>query len=263
MTVWRIYLAPYLQKIALRDFRTADAANLFVEIHRQHKVGLTTLQHCKRRLSGLFTVARNKGALDSPNPVQGAMIPKKAAAMAKTYAATPDEVMAILATLEKANEWKARAAVGLMFFAGLRPGEARGARWEDYDGKRLIVTQSVWDTHTTSSKTTDAASPVPVIDTLADILAKVREVDGNPATGPILRGPSRKSVNLDNLSKRTIVPTLRRCEACHESELGHGEADHEFKLDGTSLQWHGWYSLRRGASIVERDNLPVHNRILR
>jgi integrase len=131
------------------------------------------------------------------------MIPKKAAAMAKTYAATPDEVMAILATLEKANEWKARAAVGLMFFAGLRPGEARGARWEDYDGKRLIVTQSVWHTHTTSSKTTDAASPVPVIDTLADILAKVREVDGNPATGPILRGPSRKPLNLDNLSKRT------------------------------------------------------------
>jgi hypothetical protein len=112
------------------------------------------------------------------------------------------------------------------------------------------VTQSVWHTHTTSPKTTDAASPVPVIDTLADILAKVQEVDGNPATGPILRGPSRKPLNLDNLSKRTIVPTLRRCEACHESELGHGEADHEFKLDGTSLQWHGWYSLRRGVATT-------------
>jgi len=80
-TVWRIYLAPYLQKIILREFRTADAANLFVEIHRQNKVGRTTLQHCKRRLSALFTLARNQGALDSPNPVQGAMIPKKAAAM--------------------------------------------------------------------------------------------------------------------------------------------------------------------------------------
>lgn len=36
-TTWRLYLAPYLRKITLRDFRTVDAANLFVEIHRQHK----------------------------------------------------------------------------------------------------------------------------------------------------------------------------------------------------------------------------------
>lgn len=249
-TVWRIYLAPYLQKITLRDFRTADAANLFVEIHRRHKVGRTTLQHCKRRLSGLFTLARNQGALDSPNPIQGAMIPRKAAATPKTYAATPDEVMAILDTLEKANEWEARAAVGLMFFAGLRPGEARGARWEDYDGKRLIVTQSVWHTHTTSPKTADAASPVPVIETLAEILAKVREMDGNPASGPILRGPSGKPLNLDNLSKRTIVPTLRRCKVCHESEARHENASHDFKLDETSPQWHGWYSLRRGVATT-------------
>jgi len=73
-------------------------------------------------LSGLFTLAR-------PNPIEGAMIPKKAAAPRKTHAATPDEVMAILDLLEKAGEWKARAAVGLMFFTGLRPGEARGVRW--------------------------------------------------------------------------------------------------------------------------------------
>jgi integrase len=249
-TVWRIYLALYLQKITLREFRTADAASLFVEIHRQHKVGRSTLQHCKRRLSGLFTVARNQGALDSPNPVQGAMIPKKAAPMAKTHAATPDEVMAILDTLEKANEWKARAAVGLMFFAGLRPGEARGARWEDYDGKRLLVTQSVWHTHTTSPKTADAASPVPVIETLAEILAKVREVDGKPVSGPILRGPSGKPLNLDNLSKRTIVPTLHHCSVCHESEAEHEEAEHEFQLDEASPQWHGWYSLRRGVATT-------------
>ena len=142
-TVWCIYLAPYLKKITLRDFRTVDAADLFADIHRQHNVGRTTLQHCKRRLSGLFTLARNQGALDSPNPIEGAMIPKKAPAPSKTHAATLHEVMEFLDLLEKAGEWQARAAVGLMFFAGLRPGEARGVRWEDYQGKRLFVQQSV------------------------------------------------------------------------------------------------------------------------
>jgi integrase len=248
-TVWRIYLAPYLQKITLRDFRTVDAANLFAEIHRKHGVGRTTLQHCKRRLSGLFTLARNQGALDSPNPAQGAMIPKKAAAPNRTHAATPDEVLAILEILRKSGEWKARAAVALMFFAGLRPGEARGICWEHYDGKRLFVSQSIWHTFTTDPKTLDAASPVPVIETLAEILSDLRERDRNPSSGPILRGPSGKAMNLDNLSKRVVIPALKRCSICSQQESEHN-AEHDFELDASIPKWKGWYSLRRGVATT-------------
>ena len=227
-TMWNTYLAPYLQKISLRDFRTVDAAKLFAEIHRQKGIGRTTLQHCKSRLSGIFTLARNQGALDSPNPINGAMIPKRAAAPAETYAVTPDEVLTILEILRKDGEVKARAAVALMFFAGLRPGEARGARWEDFDGKRLTVRQSVWHKFTTDPKTENAASPVPVIETLADILAELRQVDGNPSSGPILRGPSGKPLLLDNLSKRVVIPALCRCAVCGKQESGH-KAEHEFQ----------------------------------
>jgi integrase len=248
-TLWKTYLAPYLKEISLRDFRTVDAANLFAEIHRNHKIGRTTLQHCKSRLSGIFTLARNQGALDAPNPIQRATVPKKAAAPAQTHAATPDEVMAILEALKKAGEWKARAAVGLMFFAGLRPGEARGICWEHFDGKRLFVTQSVWHKFTTDPKTLDAASPVPVIETLAEILSDLRQRDGNPSSGPILRGPSGKPMILDNLSKRVVIPALRRCSICSQQESDHN-ADHEFTLDTSIPKWHGWYSLRRGVATT-------------
>lgn len=249
-TLWKTYLAPSMKAISLRDFRTVDAANLFAEIHKQHGIGRTTLLHCKSRLSGIFTLARNQGALDSPNPIPGAFIPKKAAAPALTHAATPDEIVLILDTLEKAGEIRAMAAVGLMFFAGLRPGEARGACWQDYDGKRLIVRQSVWHTHTTTPKTEEAASPVPVIETLAEILAKLREADGNPAIGPILRGPSGKPANLDNLSKRVVIPNLTRCAVCQIRKDEHDKADHEFSRDAALPEWHGWYSLRRGVATT-------------
>ena len=53
------------------------------------------------------------------------MIPKSCCA-AKTHAAAPNEVLQILNLLQKAGQWKARVAVGLMFFAALRPGEAQG-----------------------------------------------------------------------------------------------------------------------------------------
>ena len=105
------------------------------------------------------------------------------------------------------------------------PGEARGACWQDFDGKRLFVRQSVWHTHTTAPKTEGATSYVPVIETLAEILGRLREADGNPSDGPILRGPSGKPINLDNLSKRVMAALL-----------------------GDS--WHGWYSLRRGVATA-------------
>jgi hypothetical protein len=112
------------------------------------------------------------------------------------------------------------------------------------------IRQSVWHTYTTSPKTEDAANPVPVIETLAHILSHLRELDGNPESGPILRGPSKKPMNLDNLSRRVILPTLEKCAVCKESKADHKSEQHEFKQDSALPKWHGWYSLRRGVSTV-------------
>jgi integrase len=206
--IWKKYLAPRLRKTTLRDFRTVDAAGLLTDIHRHSGLGRTMLKHIKAFLSGVFTYAKNQGALDGVNPVRDAMIPKKAAAPEETYAATLSEVLAILDVLEKHQELRARAAVALMFFAGLRPGEARGVCWEDYDGKRLFVRRSRWRVWTTPPKTESSVKPVPVIEPLGGILAELREADGNPSSGPILRGPSGSPLDLDNLAERVVKPAL-------------------------------------------------------
>jgi integrase len=251
--IWKKHLAPRLSKIALRDFRTVDAATLLAEIHRQHGLGRTMLKHVKAFLSGAFTYAKNQGVLDGINPVRDAMIPKKAAAPEETHAATLEEVLAMMDALEKAGEAKARAAVAVMFFAGLRPGEARGVCWEDFDGKRLFVRRSIWRVWTTSPKTESSVKPVPVIEPLLGILAEVREADGKPNSGPILRGPSGCPLDLDNLAERVVKPALRRCAVCKKQESKHGEADHEFQLDETLPKWHGWYSFRRGVATAIAD----------
>jgi len=251
--IWNKHLAARLCKITMRDFRTVDAASLLAEVHRQHGLGRTTLKHIKAFLSGVFTYAKNQGVLDGVNPVQDAMIPRKAAAPAETHAATPAEVLAIMDTLEKAGEHKARAAVALMFFAGLRPGEARGARWEDYDGKRLFVRRSIWRVWTTSPKTESSAKPVPIIEPLTSILAELRSGDGNPSSGPILRGPSGKPLDLDNLAERVVIPTLKQCAVCKKLESKHEDAGHDFQPDESLPKWHGWYSLRRGVATAVAD----------
>jgi integrase len=225
---WRLYLAARLSRVTMRGFRTVDAANLLADVHRGHGVGRTTLKHIKSFLSGVFRFAKNQGVIDGVNPVHDAMIPRKAPAPPDTHAATLEQVLAMLDALDRAGQRKARVAVALMFFAGLRPGEARGARWEDYDGKRLSICQSVWKTHTTTPKTAGSAKPVPVIEPLANVLAELREAEGNPQSGPILRGPSGAPLDLHNLAARVVIPMMRK----------------------SGIPWHGWFALRRGIATT-------------
>ena len=231
-TQWVMYLAPRLTKAVLRDFRTADAAILFNDIYRKHRLGRSTLRHLKSFLSGMFSYLINQGVLDGVNPMREAQIPKKASGPGETYATSPEEVLAMLDALEKAGNIKAGAAVALMFFAGLRPGEARGAQWEHYDGRQLIVRKSVWRSYATEPKTLESSKPVPIIEPLRSILADLKAADGNPMSGPILRGPKTgHPLNLDNLARREVRKTLK----------------------DAGIEWHGWYSLRRGIATM------VHN----
>src|SRR5712664_2103660 len=236
--LWGDALCPRVGEIRLRDFKTVDAANTLTYFARRGW-GRLSLQHAKSLLSGIFTYAKNLGVLDGVNPVQGTIIPRKAAAPAETHASTADEVVATLDLLRRAKgveerqKLQAQTAVALMFFAGLRPGEARGARWEDYDGKSLSVKQSVWRKHTTEPKTASAAKPVLVIEPLRELLAELREAESNPASGPILRGMKGKPLNLDMLAKRVIRPALRSPENYRTP-------------DSKLIEWQGFYSLRRG-----------------
>ena len=76
-----------------------------------------------------------------------------------------------------------------MYFGGLRPGEARGVRWEDFEAHydhereafewRLTPRQSVWRTQVGTPKTESSAKPVPVIETLRAILGELREAEGH------------------------------------------------------------------------------------
>ena len=217
---WKYYLEPRLRDVRLRDFRTFDAANLLADLHRSTGCGRTMLKHAKSILSGIFKLAKNQGVLDGINPIKDAMIPRKAAAPAQKHAHTPEEVIAILDAVARREvkdqaitremRLKAQAAIALQFFAGLRPGEARGVCWEDFSGKRLTIRQSVWRTKVSTPKTQGSVGTVPVIEPLLRILTDLREADGNPATGPILRGPrDGKPLNLDNVERRVLSPILK------------------------------------------------------
>ena len=137
-----------------------------------------------------------------------------------------------------------RLAVALMYFTGLRPGEARAARWEDYDAKRktLRVSASMWRLHLTSPKTPESVAPVPVGETLAEMLGEVRK-----ESGFILSSPTGKAVDLHNLAFREVKPALAKCAKCRQPKAEHDSVGHEFQH---LPKWRGWYALRRGCATL-------------
>ena len=240
-SLWQLYLEPHIPTIALRDFRCKDATDLLAVIHRKHGLSKKSLRHCKGLLSSVFTHARQDGAIDGQNPIEGARIPHAAKDAPAAHAYSTGEVTLMLNLLSGG----ARTAVGLIYFCGLRPGEARGARWRDYDAekRRLDVKVSVWEKHEGTLKTAESSKPIPVGPALAQILS-----EADRSSEFILAALGGKPINLHNLAARVVRPMLKRCVICHEME--HPDTDHPFELDTSLPVWKGWYALRRGLGTI-------------
>jgi integrase len=211
-------------------------SNLLEGIANAHALNTATAGKVRSILSGIFTYAMGKGHFHgtdaSQNPASRALIPESATRPGRTIAASRVEVQAILTALKGMP--LARAAVGIMAFCGVHPGEARGMRWEEWNRieKHLAVNRSVWRREVGTTKTEQSERFVTVNDELREILLDLWKAKGSPIGGYILAGRKDHPIILDNLAKRVIRPALEEAE----------------------IEWHGWYSLRRFLGTAVRMN---------
>ena len=226
-TYWERYLRPRVGKYALRDFTVAIVAALLKDIACKHKLNTETVKKIRSILSGVFTYAMSAGDFparsEMDNPASRARIPETANEPKRTLAASRETVQAILTALQ-GHELE-RTAVAIIAYTGVRPGEARGLRWEDWDRTRqqIEVKRSVWHTIVGTPKTEQSEKPVPVNPELRQILLDLSRSQGLPVNGYILAGHKGQPMNLDNLAKRTIRTVL----------------------EAKGLIFPGWYTLRR------------------
>jgi len=105
-----------------------------------HSLNTDTVGKVRSIISGIFTYAMGKGHFParakSDNPASRALIPESATKPKRTVAASREDVQAILVALK--GKPLARAAVGIMAYTGVRPGEARGMRWKNGSERRNI-----------------------------------------------------------------------------------------------------------------------------
>jgi integrase len=235
-TYFERYLKPWAGKYALRDFTIAIVSSLLKDIAGAHRLNTDTAGKVRSILSGIFTYAMGEGHFparsEQDNPASCARIPESVTKPKRTVAATREDVQAILVALK--GKPLARAAVGIMAFCGVRPGEARGMRWEEWNRaeKHIAVNRSVWHREVGTTKTEQSERFVTVNDELREILLDLWKAKGSPIGGYILAGRKDHPVILDNLAKRVIRPALEQA----------------------GIKWHGWYSLRRFLGTAVRMN---------
>ena len=139
-----------------------------------------SMKHIKAFLSGVFRLAIQQDDYAGENPVRESSLPKVRKA-SETHAHSLEEVLLMIdAVPEPASTMIATAA-----FLGVRRGELRGLRWENYRDDEFMITESVWNGISTEPKTEKSKAPIPVIPKLAGILGRHRKAQTTPISGPL------------------------------------------------------------------------------
>jgi len=230
--IWRVHLRTRAEKSWLRDVQTYDVQTWLNEIEAQARtkegkqLTHSSLARIKSFLSGTFKHALQMGFLSGVNPATGTSIPKGRES-SPTQAYELKTIQRITALLPE----PASTVIALAGLAGLRRGEIRGLLWENYSGKTLRITQSVWNSHVNAPKTAASQDDVPVIPALKTKLALWKLRCGNPTAGLMFPSSTGTPIELNNLLNRVILPVLKKAR----------------------IPWFGYHAFRRGLATNLHD----------
>ncbi|MCI0351140.1 MAG: site-specific integrase [Acidobacteriales bacterium] len=260
--IWEDHLKAECADEWIKNTRTYHVQNWLNSISKNGGLSRNSLKHIKSVVSAIFKLAKQQDYFFGENPARDTAVNPSAPEPEETHAYSLEEVNSILAHIPE----PAATAFAVAAFSGLRVGEIEGLNWEDYREGCLHVSRSVWNGHVTDPKTRKSSAPVPVIRHLAARLDMNRLRSGNPESGPMFTTTKGTRQNMNNLLNRVILPELRRCGICRKLQAEHAKANHEYKLDASLPEWHGWHACRRGlGSNLYRLGVPdvVIQRILR
>lgn len=224
--VWERVWKPFVGETALTDLQTSAVTAVLTK-HAKEGQGSRSLSHAKWMLSGVYVYAIAHGVVPK-NPVPDAKWMVKIERTKTQAVYSLETALAILKILEPLDP-RAAVAVGLAYFAALRPAEIRGLQWTDYDGAELNIKRTIWRTTVGDTKTEGSSASVPVIEPLRSLLEKLR---AQSADGYILQNYAGKPLSLDSLNTRVITPAMQK----------------------TGIAWFGYYPCRRGISSLVTDS---------
>jgi integrase len=231
---YRLYLQPHLGQIELSKINTARCSDVLTILAKQG-LGNRTVSHAKALGRMIFKRAEAKSIVQG-NPWASAKPETKPLKQKPTYAYSLAEAQKIFTALEAYPE--AQLVFCFAFFAGCRPSEITGIRYENIVDGRLYLKEAIWRGHSGSLKTGTGDNRPKILPAL--VLDKIERwwvMNGRPETGYLFAskvlGPDGKPQpkSAENVAYRVIRPV---CEKA-------------------GVYWDGLYSARRGCATLMRE----------
>jgi integrase len=226
---WNAYLAPHFNHTrTLKGYEAYMGTTFLAELCKQFSDA--TVDHARALASSIFKLAASLGYIKA-NPWREVSKIASGVDVEEGHAYTEREVEQILAALESVSGREDRSAelagmvITICFYAGLRPSEAAGLKWENVDLttsrikiKNAFVAGSFKGTKNKKIRTLD------ILPQLQHRLRLWAMREGHPTQGWVFPNSDGNPVNINDLSSRIIAKTLKTI----------------------GLSWEGLYAMRRG-----------------
>jgi integrase len=221
--IWNQHLRTHFGELTLQNYRTPIGSQFLLSLTKSQ--GRRTLNHIRSLASGIFTHALNMGYVES-NPWASVKILGKVTEPKQTAHYTLEEIENIVSALvEHVN---CQLMICLSFFAGLRPSEIAGLRWEDFDERAVNIRRAIVNGVVDVPKTLESIATLPLVDQILVPLALWRAKCGNPTEGWLFTNERGKPQDLKDVIRRIVRPTLQ----------------------DAGLKWKGLYAGRRGVATT-------------
>jgi integrase len=221
--IWNQHLKTHFEGATLQGYRTHVGSALLLSLTKTQ--GRRTLNHIRSLASGIFTHAVNEGRRES-NPWHDVRILGKVRPPQPTLHYTLEEAEDIISALVEHVD--CQLIIALSFFAGLRPSEIAGLKWEDFDGEAVNIRRACVRSKIVTCKTPESVATLPLLPQVLVPLTLWRQKKGNPTEGWVFPNERGNPKDLKDVIKRTIRPAL----------------------DAKKIVWKGLYAGRRGAATA-------------
>jgi integrase len=220
--VFHQHLSRHFGSTGVKEITTPMATKMLGEM-AQDEQGGRTITHAKWVASSVYKHAIATG-FASYNPWPNAQCLVKTPRPPETKAYSITEALAIIAVLDRLDT---KLAFALACFNGLRKGEIRGLRWEDFVGDEVLIRRALSRNVVMDETKTGKARRGLIIEPVKSLLAEWRELWGNPSEGWLFPNGADHPMSLDSMAQRLIIPKLTK-----------------------DLRWEGWQACRRGAGTI-------------
>lgn len=225
---WNAYLKEHFNHSkTLKGYEPYMGTNLLEKLATEYSEN--TVSHARALASAIFTYACAKGYITS-NPWRDVKKTVAGQEVEECVAYTQKEIEMVLDALEHVSgreEYSARMAgmaLSVGFYAGLRPSEIAGLRWENVTEDRIVVKQAYVIGATKGTKTGKTRTVV-MLPQLRNRMKLWSMTWHYPTTGWVFPNQTGDApININDLSSRVIKTALQK-----------------FGID-----WLGFYSARRG-----------------